>query len=72
MTTQTYIIFNNFNQQTVLLVLLQIHQHCVIYVYAYILTKTNKILHYWYHNKRMPIATYFIAVCFKEIFLPAP
>jgi hypothetical protein len=36
-----------------------------------ILTEARKILHYWYHNLRMFIVTYFIAVFFKEILVSA-
>jgi hypothetical protein len=40
--------------------------------YTYILlTKTCKILHYWYHNVCMLIVNYFIVECFKEMLVYA-
>jgi hypothetical protein len=48
------------------------HQHYYITFMSTVLTKTYNILHYWYHNIRTPIVTYFIAVSFIETLMSAP
>jgi hypothetical protein len=36
-----------------------------------VLTKTNKIMHYWHQNISLFIVTYLIVVCVKEILVSA-
>ena len=47
-------------------ILLKFNQDYVIFI-CIILTKTCKILHYWYQNICMFSVAYFIAVYFKEM-----
>ena len=60
-------IFNHFKKHTILFLF---YQHYIIFMHI-ILTKSCKILHYWY-NICMFIMAYFIAVCFKDMFMSAP